>query len=278
MGFLERNPKVVYQAANPLGRDFIVGDLHGCRALLDALLHHVQFDPERDRLFSVGDLVDRGPDSEACLELLQEPWFNPVLGNHDAMLMAWIYGGRVDQRCKLYEYAFVHNRGWQWVSQFHRAQEFLPLLEAVPLVRVVGQGEGRFHVAHAELQGSSDWTDALLDQSPDAEWERRRFVTGFGDIGDGVDAVLWGRSLRLRFAQGEAMPNDEAGLSRTYVGHTITVLPDSTQILSVADHVFLDTGAYKQDRGDGRFGLTIWSHQENRGWKNEVGQIREMRI
>ncbi|MGK9450320.1 metallophosphoesterase [Acidithiobacillus caldus] len=277
-GFLGRNPKVVHQGANSLGRDFIVGDLHGCRALLDALLQHVQFAPERDRLFSVGDLVDRWPDSEACLELLREPWFYPVLGNHDAMLMAWISGGRVDQRCRLYEYAFVHNRGWQWVRRFLRASEFLPLLEGLPLVRVVGQGESRFHVAHAELQGSSDWTDALLDQSPDGEWERRRFVTGFGEVGDGVDAVLWGRALRLSLAQGEALP-DQRGLSRTYVGHTITVLPDPAQLLSIGAHVYLDTGAYKLDRGDDdRFGLTLWSHQENRGWKNEVGRIREVRI
>ena len=260
--------KIQRHSENTQGRDFIVGDLHGCLRQLHALLNHVRFDPAMDRLFCVGDLVNRGPDSEGCLELLREPWFYAVLGNHDAMLIAWIMGGQGSRRNRLYKKAFVSNRGWKWAMRFTRAGEFLPLLQALPLVRVVGQGEGRFHVAHAELQGSSDWTDALLDQSPDAEWERRRFVTGFGDIGDGVDAVLWGRSLRLRFAQGEAMPNDEAGLSRTYVGHTITVLPDSTQILSVADHVFLDTGAYKQDRGDGRFGLTIWSHQENRGWKN----------
>ncbi|MGK9451467.1 metallophosphoesterase [Acidithiobacillus caldus] len=269
--------KVQTHPENTQGRDFIVGDLHGCLRPLHALLDRVRFDTAKDRVFSVGDLVDRGPDSEGCLELLREPWFYPVLGNHDAMLIAWIMGGRGSRRNRLYEKAFVSNRGWQWALRFTRAAEFLPLLEALPLVRVVGQGESRFQVAHAELCGSSDWTDALLDQSPDGEWERRRYVMGLGDIGDGVDAVLWGRALRLGLAQGEALP-DQSGLSRTYVGHTITVLPDPSQLLTIGAHVYLDTGAYKADQGDYRFGLTLWSHQENRGWMYGLGKIQEKNV
>ena len=46
---------------------YIVGDLHGCRALLDEQLLAVNFDTRRDLLVSVGDLIDRGPDSSpAC--------------------------------------------------------------------------------------------------------------------------------------------------------------------------------------------------------------------
>ncbi|WP_242621095.1 hypothetical protein [Aeromonas salmonicida] len=41
------------------------------------------FDPARDRLFSVGDLTDRGPDCTQVLEWLARPWFHPVCGNHD---------------------------------------------------------------------------------------------------------------------------------------------------------------------------------------------------
>jgi hypothetical protein len=56
---MDRSRMIERHAANGRGRDFIVGDLHGCRAMLDALLVHVGFDPDRDRLFSVGDLMDR---------------------------------------------------------------------------------------------------------------------------------------------------------------------------------------------------------------------------
>src|SRR3546814_1363745 len=69
--------------ANTAGRDFIVGDLHGCLDLLQVELARIAFDPTRDRLFSVGDLTDRGPDSMGCLRLLREPWFYAVHGNHE---------------------------------------------------------------------------------------------------------------------------------------------------------------------------------------------------
>ena len=72
---------------NELGRDFVVGDLHGCIDHFERLLDQIEFDAEKDRMFSVGDLVDRGPDSMACLRLLKEPWFHAVLGNHEDMML-----------------------------------------------------------------------------------------------------------------------------------------------------------------------------------------------
>jgi len=274
MSFLQNHPKIVSQPANTLGRDFIVGDLHGCRSLLEDLLAEVTFDGARDRLFSVGDLVDRGPDSEGCLELLKEPWFYPVLGNHDAMLIAWIYGGRGGSRCRMYERAFVHNEGWKWANRFSRAREFLPLLEAMPLVRVIGQGEGRFHVVHAGLAGSSDWTDAGLDGlAEDPSWEVERFIPGFDDYGDGIDAALWGRALRQDPVFQDA-ESEMPGLSRTYVGHTITVLRENL-LLRLLSHVFLDTGAYKSEDNP-RCGLTLWSHTDNRGWKRTASTIQRI--
>ena len=70
-------------SANTAGRDFAVGDIHGHFTLLQQALDKVGFDSARDRLFSVGDLVDRGPECELVLEWLAKPWFHPVRGNHD---------------------------------------------------------------------------------------------------------------------------------------------------------------------------------------------------
>lgn len=69
------------------GRDFVVGDLHGCFDELQKLLDFVKFDGARDRLFSTGDLVDRGPKSYDCLNLLNEKWFYSVLGNHEDLIL-----------------------------------------------------------------------------------------------------------------------------------------------------------------------------------------------
>lgn len=74
-------------SANMDGRDFIVGDLHGCFDELQMLLKHVKFDPNQDRLFSTGDLMDRGPKSFECVTLLSKDWFYPVLGNHEDLTL-----------------------------------------------------------------------------------------------------------------------------------------------------------------------------------------------
>ena len=58
---------------NDRGRDFVVGDLHGCYDALMRQLDARGFDPAADRLLSVGDLVDRGPDSRRCLSWSGNP-------------------------------------------------------------------------------------------------------------------------------------------------------------------------------------------------------------
>jgi len=64
--------------ANVQGRDLAVGDIHGHFDRLQQSLDAVGFNKEKDRLFSVGDLVDRGPFSRAALHWLEQPWFYAV--------------------------------------------------------------------------------------------------------------------------------------------------------------------------------------------------------
>lgn len=47
---------------NLKGKDYVVGDIHGCYSLLYTKLTQLGFDFSKDRLISVGDLCDRGPD------------------------------------------------------------------------------------------------------------------------------------------------------------------------------------------------------------------------
>ena len=50
-----------------MGNTYIVGDIHGCLDPFEALLERLEFVPKRDRLWLVGDIVNRGPDSLAVL-------------------------------------------------------------------------------------------------------------------------------------------------------------------------------------------------------------------
>ena len=53
----------------------LMGDLHGCFNLLMSRLKELDFNPYEDLLLSVGDLIDRGPNSLKCLSLIEQKWF-----------------------------------------------------------------------------------------------------------------------------------------------------------------------------------------------------------
>lgn len=80
-----------------------IGDVHGCFRTLQALLGRMDLDVRRDRLWMVGDLVNRGPRSLKVLRWAYEldkeigERFQVVLGNHDLHLIAR-YLGAADAR------------------------------------------------------------------------------------------------------------------------------------------------------------------------------------
>lgn len=69
-------------------RTIIVGDVHGCRSELEALLDRVAFG-SGDRLVFVGDLVARGPDSLGVLDVVRRTGAIVVRGNHEQKLLDW---------------------------------------------------------------------------------------------------------------------------------------------------------------------------------------------
>ncbi len=72
-----------------------IGDMHGCLTALEALLAEVRPCPE-DTVVTLGDYVDRGPDSKGVLDrllrLAGETTLVPLLGNHDLLFQEALDG------------------------------------------------------------------------------------------------------------------------------------------------------------------------------------------
>ncbi|MBF7075083.1 symmetrical bis(5'-nucleosyl)-tetraphosphatase [Glaciecola sp. MH2013] len=74
--------------------NFVVGDIQGCYKGLKSLLNKARFNPQQDKLWAVGDLIARGPNSLESLKYLYDlgEHFDTVLGNHDLHLIAMAHG------------------------------------------------------------------------------------------------------------------------------------------------------------------------------------------
>ena len=72
-------------------RRFAIPDIHGCARSFQRLVHEVLRLERRDRLYLLGDLIDRGPGSKEVVDevmRMQEAGFavHPLRGNHEEML------------------------------------------------------------------------------------------------------------------------------------------------------------------------------------------------
>lgn len=185
---------------NDLGRDLVVGDVHGHFSLLHKALAYVGFDPRQDRLISVGDLVDRGPESLDVLDFLQLPWVHAVRGNHEDMAIDYAAGAA--------ERNWYAANGGAWLigQPKHVQMEVREALLALPVAIEVPTPHGLVGVVHADVPtpGWPEFVSALQDARlpmselqrlvSTAQWSRRRLEHGDRRGVLGVEAVIVGHT------------------------------------------------------------------------------------
>lgn len=148
-------------SSNQAGRDLVVGDVHGCFRTLDRALREIAFDPACDRLFGVGDLVNRGPHSAEALEWLEERFTAVVMGNHEPPVRSWF-------RAKLLK-GRPPSSPWLRAIPPEHYQRWCDALHAMPLALAIETRHGLVGVVHAEPPDRV-WSVALdlLQRASDA--------------------------------------------------------------------------------------------------------------
>ena len=129
---------------------YAVGDVQGCFDELQGLLEACRFDRRRDRLWFVGDLVNRGPKSVEVLRFVRELGDRAVavLGNHDLHLVTQFEG-------------FERKREddtFRDVLDAPDARDLVDWLRARPMMHI----EGGFAMVHAGLLPQWSLQRALL--------------------------------------------------------------------------------------------------------------------
>jgi hypothetical protein len=115
-----------------VARTLIVGDIHGCTEEFDELLLALAYQPGRDRLVLVGDLVARGPDSRGVIDRAMEYHAESVRGNHDERVLQWWRAQRRHGRKEADRTVKLGEQHRQVVEALDRTH--FDWLEACPLV------------------------------------------------------------------------------------------------------------------------------------------------
>lgn len=186
MGFMKKFKR------NTKGKDYVVGDLHGCYDMLMDQLDDLCFNFESDRLFCCGDLIDRGDKSLECLMLMYEPWFFSVRGNHEQMMIDYYVHQQPDGGC-------WHYNGGVWELDENPIDMKMWASEADYLLPYQIEIDESIGIIHADIGSSWKEVSESNGSTHNCLWDRSR-IKNPSIYGDSVE-----------------------GIKKLYVGHTPTV-------------------------------------------------------
>jgi len=174
---------------------YAIGDIQGCYKELRELLTLINFNSDKDQLWFVGDLVNRGPDSLSVLRFIKTLGENAisVLGNHDLHMLGVLYGIETPRKKDTFNEILVatdRDSIIEWVC--HRPMVHIDKASKHILVhagiypswsveeaqsyanemeQVLRNGEAINFIKHMYGSEPSQWSDELTG------WERLRFIT-----------------------------------------------------------------------------------------------------
>jgi len=179
------NEKLLRLPLDTNKRHFVLGDLHGMYGELLDLLEKAKYDPAKDVIYSVGDLIDRGPHSVECVQFFTEnlqPQVYSALGNHEYMSMtpmwmaSWMHNGGLETIDSLK----AHDKDEHWLRD---------QIADLPWIIEVGDldDDNCFRIVHADYLPC--WSDQYGEKALDVAWDGDYFN---GENFD-VQAFIWSR-------------------------------------------------------------------------------------
>ena len=194
------------------GRDFVFGDIHGCFGTVEHALEALSHHPDRDRLFSLGDLIDYGTRSHEALKWIGSRFTATVRGNHEQMMIEWLWNGSL----------FASDaKIWRehWTSWWFRSSEpaevrwrWFDALQSLPFAATIHTAGGtRIGLVHGypslrddittwdglcaalENEGARDTSGAVGPNARSAMWDRPPTYADRGVSGlQNIELVLHG--------------------------------------------------------------------------------------
>ena len=220
------NKPFKYFSENKHGRDFVVGDIHGMFPALETLLEDVYFNTTTDRLFCLGDLIDRGPESHRVIEFLDKPWFYSIMGNHETMLI----DSENDNSIKR---SWVVNNGGEWWQKIPEDEQktIRTRIKELPLAMEIITQSGNIGLLHADIPPDLPWQKMIKALTNDKELR---------------NYILWSRNRYRHYKLMDSTDRVE-GIDLVILGHTPVNKP-----LYISNICYLDTGAtYRNRKGLG---------------------------
>lgn len=214
--------KVQRFTRNTAGRDYVVGDIHGAFEALDGKLSAIGFNPDVDRLFCVGDLIDHGAQSIDWELWLGEDWFHTVQGDHEIMLQKFVAGEVPREQ---YE---ACGGGWLTPQPFTEQLRASEALSELPIAIEVETGAGLVGIVHADVM-FEDW---------------QQLVAALTDGFEHQDLVINHTVLSGSRIQ-EANHKGVGGIRAVVAGHT--TVPFQMQMGNVR---YIDTGGWLYNNRD----------------------------
>jgi serine/threonine protein phosphatase 1 len=218
--FNTQHSNLVRFTKNTVGTDYVIGDIHGQYFRLMSLLELRGFDFDHDRLFCMGDLIDRGPDSAKMLALLSENWFFSLLGNHEYFMLSGLKHNNSKHKMLWLQ------SGGEWIASSDPSlwAGWFEQISQLPLaMQLEGKDGKQYGLLHADFP-TDNWADfSNFDQQE-------------------LETCLWSRSSFNQRSEHTVAGIDFLVHGHNSTGHTVDGISSA---LLLGNRYYIEPGAYK---------------------------------